>query len=50
MRVSESRFFTARFARDAEFAEEKFIFFSAERAEKKMIYALVTRKSHSRAI
>jgi hypothetical protein len=50
MRVSESRFFTARFARDAEFAEEKFIFFSAERAEKKMIYALVIRKSHSRAI
>jgi len=49
MRVSESRFFTARFARDAEFAEEKFIFFSAERAEKKMIYALVIRKSHSRA-
>jgi hypothetical protein len=50
MRVSESRFFTARFAKDAEFAEEKFIFFSAERAEKKMIYAVVIRKSHSRAI
>jgi hypothetical protein len=60
MRISESIFFTARwsiaeipplrgFARDAEFAEEKFIFFSDERAEKKMIYALVLRKSHSRA-
>jgi len=54
-------FFTARFARAAvadapkplwrrsEFAKEKYIFFSAERAEKKMIYALVLRKSHSRA-
>ncbi len=49
MRVGESIFFTARFARDAEFAEEKFIFFSAERAEKRMIYALVLQKSHSRA-
>jgi len=28
-------FFTARFARDAEFAERKYVFFSAERAEKK---------------
>jgi hypothetical protein len=50
MRVSESMFYTARFARDAELAEEKLIFFSAERAEKKMIYALVICKSHGRAI
>jgi hypothetical protein len=28
-------FFTARCARGAEFTEEKYIFFSAERAEKK---------------
>jgi len=39
MRVGESVLFTARFARAAEFAEEIF-FFSAERAEKKKIYAL----------
>jgi len=37
MRVSESMLFTARFARAAEFAEEKYIFFSAERAEKKIV-------------
>jgi len=43
-------FFTARFARDAEFAEGKYVFFSAERAEKKIIYALVIGKNHSRAI
>jgi hypothetical protein len=30
MRVSERMFFTARFARDAEFAERKYIFFSAD--------------------
>ncbi len=47
MRVTESIFFTARFAKDAEFAEENF-FFSAERAEKKMIYALVLSNRHSR--
>jgi hypothetical protein len=35
MRVSERMFFTARFAKDAECAERKYIFFSAERAEKK---------------
>jgi len=35
MRVSESMFFTARCARDAKIAEGKYIFFSAERAEKK---------------
>jgi hypothetical protein len=35
MRVSERMFFTARFARDAEFAERKYVFFSAERPEKK---------------
>jgi len=35
MRVSESMFFTARFARDAGFTEGKYVFFSAERAEKK---------------
>jgi len=34
-------FYTARFARDAGFAEEKYVFSSAERAEKKKIYALV---------
>ena len=34
-RVSERIFFTARFARDTEFAEEKYVFFSAEMAEKK---------------
>jgi hypothetical protein len=28
-------FFTARFARDAEFAKGEYVFFSAERAEKK---------------
>ena len=54
MRVSESMFFTARPAlsgtRAAEFAEEKYIFFSAERAEKKMMYALVIRKNHSMVI
>ena len=49
MRVSESVLFTARFARVAEFAEEIF-FFSAERAEKKKIYALVVSKSPSRVI
>jgi len=50
MRVSESMFFTARFARDTEFAEGKYVFFSAERAEKKKIYALVISKNHSRTI
>jgi len=50
MRVSESMLFTARFARAAEFAEEKYIFFSAERAEKKIMYALVIRKNHSMVI
>ncbi|MBL7175749.1 MAG: hypothetical protein ISS66_07990 [Desulfobacteraceae bacterium] len=40
-------FFTARFARDAGFAEEKYVFFSAERAEKKKIYALVIDQNHS---
>jgi len=47
MRVSESVLFTARFARVAESAEEIF-FFSAERAEKKKIYALMLNKKHSR--
>jgi len=42
-------FFTARFAKVAEFAEEIFLF-SAERAEKKKIYALVLSKRHSRII
>jgi hypothetical protein len=32
-----------------EFAEEKFIFFSAERAEKKKIYALVICQKHGGA-
>jgi len=62
MRVSESMFFTARFARAAEFAEEKYVFFSADprgicfafhgagRAEKKIMYALVIHKNHSMAI
>ena len=49
MRVSESVLFTARFAKVAEFAE-KIFFFSAERAEKKKIYALVLSKRHSRVI
>ena len=49
MRVSKSMFFTARFARDAGFAEEKYVFFSAERAEKKEIYALAIGKNHSMA-
>jgi len=49
MRVSESFLFTARFARAAEFAEEIF-FFSAEKAEKKKIYALKLSKKHSRVI
>ena len=49
MRVSESVLFTARFAKVAEFTEEIF-FFSAERAEKKKIYTLVTHKCHSRVI
>jgi hypothetical protein len=49
MRVSESVFFTARFAKVAEFAEEIF-FFSAERAEKKKIYALSLSKRYSRVI
>jgi hypothetical protein len=31
----EPYFFTARFAQDAEIAEEKYYFFSTERAEKK---------------
>jgi hypothetical protein len=37
---------SGRFARAAEFAEEIF-FFSAERAEKKKIYALMLSKRHS---
>jgi len=32
---------------DAGFAEEKYVFFSAERAEKKKIYILVTGENHS---
>ena len=35
--------------RDAGFAEEKYVFFSAERAEKKKIYALVIGQNHSGA-
>jgi hypothetical protein len=42
LRVGERIFFTARFARDAEFAEGKYVFFSAERPEKKKIYGMVT--------
>jgi hypothetical protein len=49
LRVSESVLFTARFAKVAEFAEEIF-FFSAERAEKKKIYALMLNKKHIRVI
>jgi hypothetical protein len=57
MRVSESVLFTTRsrstssgqVARVPEFAEEIF-FFSAERAEKKKIYALKLNKRHSRVI
>jgi hypothetical protein len=49
MRVSESMFFNARFARDAGFAEAKYVFFSAERAEKKKICALVIGQNHSEA-
>jgi hypothetical protein len=33
--VREKMFFTARFARDEQYAERKYVFFSAERAEKK---------------
>ena len=36
------------FARDAGFAEEKYVFFSAERAEKKRIYILGIGETHSR--
>ena len=43
--VSESRVFTARFARDAEFAEGEIFFFSAERVEKKMLSFLVIPKA-----
>ena len=38
--------FTARFARDAEVTEGKYIFFSAERAEKKKTYDLLLRKKY----
>jgi len=46
MWVSGSIFFTARFAQGAKFAEEKYIFFSAKRAENK----ICLRKNHSMAI
>lgn len=36
--------FTARFARDAEFAEKIYVFFSAERAEKKRSYSVMAVK------
>jgi len=36
--------FTARFARDAEFAERIYVFFSAERAEKKRFYTVMAVK------
>jgi hypothetical protein len=39
LRCNDSRFHH----RDAEFTEEEYIFFSAERAEKKMIYALTIK-------
>jgi hypothetical protein len=45
MRVSERMFLTARFARDAKGAEGRYIFFSAERAEKKKNQALEMRKT-----
>ena len=35
---------TGRFAKDAKFTEGKYIFFSAERAEKKKIYSLMKVK------
>jgi len=38
-------FITARFARDAEFAERTYVFFSAERPEKKKIYAIMIDKT-----
>ncbi len=37
-------FFTARFARDAEFAERKYVFFSGERPEKKRSYSVMAVK------
>jgi len=37
-------FFTARFARDAEFAERKNVFFSGERPEKKRSYSVMAVK------
>ncbi len=39
--VSERMFFTARFSQDAEFAERTYVFFSAERAEKKRSYSVM---------
>jgi len=44
MRVSERMFFTARFARDAEFAERINVFFSGERPEKKRSYSVMAVK------
>jgi len=41
MRVSERIFFTARFTRDAEFADRKDFFFSGERPEKKKSYSVM---------
>jgi hypothetical protein len=35
MQIGERKFFTARCARDAEFAKRKYVFFSGERPEKK---------------
>jgi hypothetical protein len=44
MRVGARISFTARFARDVEFAERIYIFFSAERAEKKKSYSVMAMK------
>jgi hypothetical protein len=44
MRVSARISFTARFAQDAEFAERTYVFFSAERAEKKRSYSVMAVK------
>ena len=39
-----SSFSTARFTRDAEFAERKYVFFSGERPEKKRSYSVMAAK------
>jgi hypothetical protein len=55
MRVSEKMFLTARFARGAESAERKYLFFSADRrfslcgrGQKRNVYRMVAIQGNSR--